>query len=78
MDFKRALLEASARTALLMVNTKIDTSAPFTIASVSDIRTYVLEYDASPQVVSALHARGAEVRIAEPPERMTPASPDLR
>jgi DeoR/GlpR family transcriptional regulator of sugar metabolism len=66
VDFKRTLLEVSTSTVLMMTNTKINTSAPFAIASVSDIQHYVLEHDASPQVVSALRESGADVRVAQP------------
>ncbi len=67
VDLKRRLLEVSAATALMMTNAKLETSAPFAIGPVSDIAQVVLEHDAPAEVVSALRAMGADLRIAEAP-----------
>jgi DeoR/GlpR family transcriptional regulator of sugar metabolism len=68
VDVKRSVLDLSSASALMMTNTKIDTSAPFAIGPVTDISCFVLEHDAPENVVSALRAAGAEVRIAETPD----------
>ena len=67
VDVKRRLLEVSAATALMMTNAKLDTSAPFAIGPVSDLTHIVLEHDAPSEVVSALRATDADLRIAEAP-----------
>lgn len=67
VDVKRRLLEVSSATALMMTNAKLETSAPFAIGPISDIAHVVLEHDAPSEVVSALRARGAGLRIAEAP-----------
>jgi DeoR/GlpR family transcriptional regulator of sugar metabolism len=67
VDVKRRLLEVSSATALMMTNAKLETSAPFAIGPISDVTHVVLEHDAPSEVVSALRARGADLRIAEAP-----------
>lgn len=67
VGIKRRLIEVSATTVLMMTSTKLETSAPFAIGSISDIAHVILEHDAPGEVVSSLRAAGAEVRIADAP-----------
>jgi DeoR/GlpR family transcriptional regulator of sugar metabolism len=67
VDFKRSLLEVSATAALMLANTKIETSAPFRIGSITDIHHLVVEHDAPATVISALQSGGVEILIAEAP-----------
>ena len=67
VDVKRRLLEVSAATALMITHSKLETSAPFAIAPVSDRIHIALEHDPPSEVVSAPRATDADLRIAEAP-----------
>ena len=65
VDFKRCLLDVSAKAALLLTTTKIETSAPFHIAPVTDLAHFIFEYDAPADVLLALRRTGADIRVAD-------------
>jgi DeoR/GlpR family transcriptional regulator of sugar metabolism len=67
VDFKRSLLEVSASVAVMLTSTKIETSAPFRIGTITDIDHFIVERDAPRAVISALKRSGVEVRIADAP-----------
>jgi DeoR/GlpR family transcriptional regulator of sugar metabolism len=67
VDFKRALLDASVVTALMLTTAKLETSAPFPIGPMSDIAHLVFEHDAPEAVLSLLRGKGADIRIADTP-----------
>ena len=67
VDFKIALLEASATKALMLTSAKVETTAPFNIGRVNDIDYAVLEHDVPGAFVSKLRAAGLNVIVAEDP-----------
>lgn len=64
VDFKVALLEVSTTKALMLTNTKIETTAPFNIGRVTEIDQVVLEHDAPTSFASKLRAAGLNVIVA--------------
>ena len=65
--FKIALLEASTTTALMLTSAKVETTAPFTIGSVTDIDHVILEEDVPAPFASKLRAAGVNVIVAAGP-----------
>ncbi len=51
----------------MATNAKLETAAPFRIGAIRDVAHFVLEHDAPAQVIEALRADGAAVRLAGPP-----------
>lgn len=68
VDFKRALIEVSGATALMMTSAKLETAAPFRIAPVAALGHLVLEHDAAPALAAALGGAGPAILTAEPPQ----------
>jgi DeoR/GlpR family transcriptional regulator of sugar metabolism len=68
VDFKRSLLDVSAKAALMLTTTKVETSAPFHIAPVTEVAHFVVEYDAPADVLLALRRIGADIRVADAPD----------
>lgn len=66
VDFKQALLEASGRSALMMTTAKLDTTAPFRIAPLSDIDHFILEPDAPAELIAELRRSGSDTVLADP------------
>ncbi len=66
VDFKYALIENAASTALMVTTAKLETSAPYHIGAISELGAYVLEADAPQGIASALRRTGAKVLTADP------------
>lgn len=70
VDFKRGLLDVSAKAALMLTSTKIGTSAPFHIGPVTDIAHFVVDHDAPADALVALRRTGADIRVADAPDAL--------
>ena len=67
VDFKSALVEASGQTALMLTNPKIETGAPFHIASANSLDHLVVEQDAPSFFVDTIRGAGLNVIMANKP-----------
>ncbi|MFO1066937.1 MAG: DeoR/GlpR family DNA-binding transcription regulator [Geminicoccaceae bacterium] len=67
VDFKRSLLDLGVPVALPMTTAKLETTAPFAIGRLGEIRELVLEPDAPPPLVAALRTAGIAVHLADAP-----------
>ncbi len=69
-QFKRALVAASARVTVLATNEKLGASAPFRVAHVNGISTFILEHDVPDAALQPLLEADAVVSKAGPWEAM--------
>ena len=65
--FKRAVLAASERSAVLSTNEKLATRSPYRVAAIAEIDCFVVEHDLSRGQRSALAKAGASIFTAAPP-----------
>jgi DeoR/GlpR family transcriptional regulator of sugar metabolism len=66
--FKRALLAASRERLVLATSDKLGARAPYRVAELKDIDTFVVEHDASAEALNELAAAGCNALTAESPE----------
>jgi DeoR/GlpR family transcriptional regulator of sugar metabolism len=64
--FKRALMAASHAVVVLATTEKLHAKAPHKVTALAGVSLLVLEADAPPEAVSALHRAGATVHLAAP------------
>ncbi len=65
VDFKRALIEVSEQTILMMLNPKLETTAPHRIGRIDAIDHLILEADAPTQLFDRLQGVGPSIHRAE-------------
>jgi DeoR/GlpR family transcriptional regulator of sugar metabolism len=66
--FKRALLAASRERLVLATSDKLGGRAPYRVAELKDIDTFVVEHDASAEALNELASAGCNALMAESPE----------
>jgi DeoR/GlpR family transcriptional regulator of sugar metabolism len=66
--FKRALLAASRERLVLATSDKLGARAPYRVAELKDIDTFVVEHDASAEALNELASAGCNALMAESPE----------
>jgi DeoR/GlpR family transcriptional regulator of sugar metabolism len=64
-SFKRALLAASRERASLIITEKFSERAPYRIAALADVQTYIVEHDAPTSLIGELKSAGASVLTAQ-------------
>jgi DeoR/GlpR family transcriptional regulator of sugar metabolism len=67
--FKRAVLAASAHSAVLSLNEKLATRSPYRVAAIEEIDCFIVEHDLPLEERSALTKAGVSVFTAEPSVR---------
>jgi DeoR/GlpR family transcriptional regulator of sugar metabolism len=66
--FKRALLAASRERLVLATSDKLGARAPYRVAELKDIDTFVVEHDASAEALNELASAGCNALMAQSPE----------
>lgn len=66
VELKRSAIAASRATVLMLASAKIDRPAPFLIAPLSALSTYVVQPDLPPTTAQALRLSGADLRPCAP------------